>query len=117
MIFAIDGFHEPRLQGHHVSQYGGGPAASLNLPAVILENKRTLETTDRPSSLQEGGRDSSLRAVLCYERIFTKACMGCKRFFLKERKKSCFYIKSTCLIALLYSLLFARVSGRFEAFR
>ena len=93
MIFAIDGFHEPRLQGHHVSQYGGGPAASLNLPAVILENKRTLETTDRPSSLQEGGRDSSLRAVLCYERIFTKACMGCKRFFLKERKKVMFLHK------------------------
>ena len=37
-------------------------------------------------------------------------------FFLKEGKMLCFQIKSTCLIALLYSLLFARVSGRFEAF-
>ena len=27
-----------------------------------------------------------------------------------------FLLKSTYLIALLYSLLFARVSGRFEAF-
>ena len=42
--------------------------------------------------------------------------MGCKRFFLKERKNVIFKIKSTYLIALLYSLLFARVLGRFEAF-
>ena len=42
--------------------------------------------------------------------------MGCKRFFLKERKNDFFKIKSTDLIALLYSLLFARVSGHFEAF-
>ena len=28
----------------------------------------------------------------------------------------CFKIKSTYIIALLYSLLFARVSGRFEVF-
>ena len=37
--------------------------------------------------------------------------------FLKKKKKILrFQIKSTYLIALLYSLLFARVSGRFEAF-
>ena len=46
----------------------------------------------RPSSRQERGRDSCLRAVLCYKRTFTKACMGCKRFFLKERKK-CYVFK------------------------
>ena len=43
--------------------------------------------TGIPSPLQERGRDSRLRAVLCYIRLFTKACMGCKRFFLKEKKK------------------------------
>ena len=43
--------------------------------------------------------------------------MGCKRFFLKERKMLCLSVKSTYLIALLYSLLVARVSGRFKAGR
>ena len=37
--------------------------------------------------------------------------------FLKREKKCIFFlIKSTYLIPLLYSLLFACVSGRFEAF-
>ena len=51
--------------------------------------------TGGPSSIQERGRDSCLRAVLCYKRIFTslKACMGCKRFFLKERKNVMFLNK------------------------
>ena len=40
----------------------------------------------------------------------------CKGFFLKKRKNvTSFLIKSTYLIALLYFLLFAGVSGRFEA--
>ena len=43
-----------------------------------------------PNSLHERGRDSCLRAVLCYKRLFTKACMGCKRFFLKGRKNVMF---------------------------
>ena len=73
-------------------------------------------STGGPSSFHERGRDSCLRAVLCYKRLFTKVCTGCKRFFLKVRKNVIFGIKSTYLIALLYSLLFARVSGRFEAF-
>ena len=42
--------------------------------------------TGCPSSLQELGRDSCLRALLCYKWLFTKAYMGCKRFFLKEGK-------------------------------
>ena len=42
--------------------------------------------TGGPSSFHERGRDSCLRAVLCYKRLFTKVCMGCKRFFLKEKK-------------------------------
>ena len=46
--------------------------------------------TGGPSSLQERRRDSCLRAALCYKRLFTKACMGCKRFFLKEREMLCF---------------------------
>ena len=49
--------------------------------------------TGGPSSLHERGRDSCLRAVLCYKRLFTKACMGCKRFFLKERKNVTFVNK------------------------
>ena len=32
--------------------------------------------TGGPNSLHERGRDSCLRAVLCYKRLFTKACMG-----------------------------------------
>ena len=49
--------------------------------------------TGGPNSLHERGRDSCLRAVLCYKRLFTKACMGCKRFFLKERKNVMFLNK------------------------
>ena len=33
------------------------------------------------------------RAVLCYKRLFTKACMGCKRCFLKARKNIMFLNK------------------------
>ena len=51
------------------------------------------QSTGGPSSLHERGRDSCLRAVLCYKRLFTKACMGCKRFFLKERKNVMFLNK------------------------
>ena len=36
--------------------------------------------TGEPRSLHEHGRDSCLRAVLCYKRLFTKFCMGCKKF-------------------------------------
>ena len=46
--------------------------------------------TGGPSSFHERGRDSCLRAVLCYKRLFTKVCMGCKRFFLKVRKNVIF---------------------------
>ena len=49
-------------------------------------NLTILHNTGDPSSLQERGRDSYLRAVLCYKRSYTKACMGCNRFFLKARK-------------------------------
>ena len=49
--------------------------------------------TGSPSLLHERRRDSCLRAVLCYKRLFTKACMGCKRFFLKERKNVMFLNK------------------------
>ena len=59
--------------------------------------------TGRPSSLHERGRDSCLRAVLCYKRLFTKACMGCKRFFLKERRNVMFLNKIDvfyCLVVI-----------------
>ena len=54
---------------------------------------KALHCTGSPSSLHERGRDSCLQAVLCYKRLFTKACMGCKRFFLKERKNVMFLNK------------------------
>ena len=49
--------------------------------------------TGDPSSLQERGRDSCLQGVLSYKRLFTKACMGYKRFFLTERKNVMFLNK------------------------
>ena len=49
--------------------------------------------TGSPSSLQERGRDSCLQEVLCYKRLFAKACVGCKRFFLKVRKNVMFLNK------------------------
>ena len=52
-----------------------------------------ISSTGGPNSLHERGRDSCLRAGLCYKRLFTKACMGCKRFFLKERKNVMFLNK------------------------
>ena len=63
--------------------------------------KLTNWTTGGPSSLHERGRDSCLRVVLCYKRLFIKACMGCKQFFLKERKNVMFFNKidlPNCLV-------------------
>ena len=37
---------------------------------------KKIQTKGGPNSLHERGRDSCLRAVLCYKRLFTKACMG-----------------------------------------
>ena len=95
-----------------------------NLAACIVENFSTLvcqglaygeqplckthsrrskvsPTTGGPSSLHERGRDSCLRVVLCYKRLFIKACMGCKQFFLKERKNVMLFNKidlPNCLV-------------------
>ena len=69
----------------------------------ILELAAIL-TTGGPSSLQERGSDSCLLVVLCYKQLFTKARMGCKWFFLKERKYVMFLNKiDLYLIALLYA--------------
>ena len=57
----------------------------MDLPITLYRNK------GGPSSLQERGHDSCLRAVLCYKQLFTKAYMGFKRFFLKERKNVMFF--------------------------
>ena len=93
-----------------MSKYWLAESSNLNINCNNCYWMTNIHTWD-PSSLYERGRDSCLRAVLCYKRLFTKACMGCKRFFLKERKKC--YRSDFNLIALLYSLLFACVSGRF----
>ena len=42
--------------------------------------------------------------------------MGCKRFFLKERKNVMFLNKIDLPYCLVVFFMFARVSGRFEAF-
>ena len=58
-------------------------------------------TTGGPSSLHKRGRDSCLRVVVCYKRLFIKAWMGCKQFFLKERKNVMFFNKidlPNCLV-------------------
>ena len=74
--------------------------------------------TGGPSSLQERGRDSCLGAVLWHKQIFTslKACMGCTRFFLKERKNVMFLNKIDlryCLVVffVVVPLLRALSSG------
>ena len=56
-------------------------------------NTSAVMNTGSPSSPQERGRDSCLRAVLCYKRLFAKAYVGCKRFFLKVRKNVMFLNK------------------------
>ena len=66
-------------------------------------NLTILHNTGRPSSLQERGR--------VVTKALAEACMGCKRFFLKAGTNVMFLNK----IDLWYSLLFARVSGRFVA--
>ena len=40
----------------------------------------------KDSSDLGGCYPKTLLAVLCYKRLFTKACMECKRFFLKKKK-------------------------------
>ena len=74
----------------------GGKTQSMN-HCLIRRPKFTLlvryVNDRRPSSLLERGRDSRLRAVLFYKLLFTKAFMGCKRFFLKERKNVMFLKK------------------------
>ena len=73
--------------------------------------------TGGPNSLHERARTWLLLASgVVLQTVIYKGLYGIDRFFLKEIKNVMFLIKSTYLIALLYSLLFARVSGRFEAF-
>ena len=47
--------------------------------------------TGGPNSLHERGRDSCLRAVLCYKRLFTKLVWD-RSVFLKRDKK-CYVFK------------------------
>ena len=68
--------------------------------------------TGGPSLLQERGRDSCLRVVLCYKRLFTKACMGCQQFFLKKRKN----VMSLNKIYLPYCLVLFFVYPRLRPF-
>ena len=58
-----------------------------------------------------------LASGVVLQTVIYKGLYGIQTVFLKREKKCIFFkIKSTYLIALLYSLLFARVSGRFEVF-
>ena len=115
ILAGSDGYHSSRIA---LPVRSPSPRKRLYLKFPTIKTAAAPHTGG-PSSIQERGRDSCLRAVLCYKRIFTslKACMGCKRFFLKEKKYVMFLNKiDLYLIALLYFLLFARVSGRFETF-
>ena len=58
-----------------------------------------------------------LTSGVVLQTVIYKGLYGIQTVFLKREKKCIFFkIKSTYLIALLYSLLFARASGRLEAF-
>ena len=61
---------------------------------LLLVHANFNRITGGPGSLLERRRGSCLQAVLCYKRLFTKVCMGCKRLVLRE-KKFCFLKKST----------------------
>ena len=75
---------------------------------------------------EEPGRDSCfsllawysfLRAVLCYNGYGTKACMGCKRFFLKARKNQLKNVMFLNKIDLPYCLVvFFVVCSRLRPF-
>ena len=61
--------------------------------------------------------DVTLACLMCYKRLFTKACVERKRFFLEKKRNVMFLNKIDlpyCLV--FFNFLFARVSGRFEAF-
>ena len=81
-------------------------------------NTSAVMNTGSPSSLQERGRDSCLRAVLCYKRLFAKAWVGCKRFFLKARKNVMFVNKIDlphCLV--VFSVVCPRLRPFWSVFR
>ena len=87
-------FQQTPVTRHRRVTYGMSHAAQTHVARegcnVIYITQVTRRCTGGPSSLHERGRDSCLREVLCYKQLFTKACMGCKWFFLKERKVLCF---------------------------
>ena len=60
---------------------------------LLLVHANFNRITGGPGSPVERRRGSCLQAVLCYKRLFTKVCMGCKRFVLKERKNFMFFKK------------------------
>ena len=62
--------------------------------------------------------DVTLASLMCYKRLFTKACVERKRFILEKKRNVVFLNKIDlpyCLV-VFFNFLFARVSGRFEAF-
>ena len=73
----------------HASKPVSDPQTKIICKQTLLISQFILYTGG-PSSLHERARDFCLQAVLCYKRLFTKVCMGCKRFFLKERKNDFF---------------------------
>ena len=58
----------------------------------FIASKSSLAEAQAAHAHYTNERDSCLRAV-CYKRLFTKDCMGCKRFFLKVRKNVMFLNK------------------------
>ena len=77
------------------------------------KNKLVYQVTGGPSA------DVTLACERCCvtNGYLQKPCVGCKRFFLKEKKNVMFLSKIDLLYCLVvFFVLFARVSGRFEAF-
>ena len=68
----------------------------MDLPIILYRN------TGGPSSLQEPGRDSCLRAVLCYNCGYLQKLIWdvIKRFFFKEKEKKCYVFKENRLTLL-----------------
>ena len=75
-----------------MGQFGNNVQSAINLVLVKCINGYTVaECKDlfftQVAQAHYRKADVTLACERCYKRLFTKACMGCKRFSLKERKK------------------------------
>ena len=76
----------------HLKEQNICPTTNWPLPVSTSSwaKRKRLKTTwhtGGPNSLHKRGRDSCLRAVLCYKRLFIKACMGWDTKIALTRRK------------------------------